>query len=160
MKIPVDQQFLKYSDQPVWHQQPFHIQSHLNPLSSPFWCSVWTSESHLHHIQMPKCIELLPCDWLIGNLCYKAIEQVYLIKWPVSVYVSAGQWLIMINRIHNKTFCVHNICTVYIYYVFINTYTCMHIFNTNMLCLYLHLHFTFSNFVDAFIQTDLQLGNT
>ncbi len=23
VKIPVDQQFLKYSDQPVWHQQPF-----------------------------------------------------------------------------------------------------------------------------------------
>ncbi len=34
---------------------------------------------------MPKCIELLPCDWLISNLCYQAIEQVYLIKWPVSV---------------------------------------------------------------------------
>ncbi len=35
--------------------------------------------------QMPKCIELLPCDWLISNLCYQAIEQVYLIKWLVSV---------------------------------------------------------------------------
>ncbi len=31
MKIPVDQQFLKYSDQSVWHQQPFHVQSHLIP---------------------------------------------------------------------------------------------------------------------------------
>ncbi len=50
VKIPVDQQFLKYSDQPVWHQQPFHVQSHLNTLSSPFWCSVWTSASRLHHI--------------------------------------------------------------------------------------------------------------
>ncbi len=27
VEIPVDQQFLKYSDQPVWHQQPFHVQS-------------------------------------------------------------------------------------------------------------------------------------
>ncbi len=36
---------------------------------------------------MPKCIELLQCDWLISNLCYQAIEQVYLIKWPVSVYI-------------------------------------------------------------------------
>ncbi len=35
---------------------------------------------------MTKCIELLPCDWLISNLCYQAIEQVHLIKWPVSVY--------------------------------------------------------------------------
>ncbi len=34
VKIPIDQQFLKYSDQPVWHQQPCHVQSHLNPLSS------------------------------------------------------------------------------------------------------------------------------
>ncbi len=34
---------------------------------------------------MPKCIELLPCDWLISNLCYQAIEQVYLIKWPVYI---------------------------------------------------------------------------
>ncbi len=31
-KIPVYQQCLKYSDQSVWHQQPFHVQSHLNPL--------------------------------------------------------------------------------------------------------------------------------
>ncbi len=49
-KIPEDQQFLKHSDQPVWHQQPFHIQSNLNPLSSPFWCSVWTSANRLQHI--------------------------------------------------------------------------------------------------------------
>ncbi len=34
-----------------------------------------------------KCIELLPCDWLISNLCYQAIEQVYIIKWLVSVYI-------------------------------------------------------------------------
>ncbi len=26
-------------------------------------------------------------DWLISNLCYQAIEQVYLIKWSVSVYI-------------------------------------------------------------------------
>ncbi len=36
---------------------------------------------------MPKYIELLSCDWLISNLRYQAIEQVYLIKWPVSVYI-------------------------------------------------------------------------
>ncbi len=34
---------------------------------------------------MLKFINLLPCDWLISNLCYQ--EQVYLIKWPVSVHV-------------------------------------------------------------------------
>ncbi len=65
---------------------------------------------------MPKCIELLPCDWLISNLCYQAIEPVYLIKWPVSecvcvcvcvyilevvTYVYFGNWLIIltINRL-------------------------------------------------------------
>ncbi len=26
-------------------------------------------------------------NWLISTLCYQAIEQVYLIKWPVSVYI-------------------------------------------------------------------------
>ncbi len=31
---------------------------------------------------MPKYIELLSCDWLISDLCYQAIEQVSLIKWP------------------------------------------------------------------------------
>ncbi len=34
-----------------------------------------------------KTISSLSCDWLISNLCYQAIEQVYLIKWPVSVYI-------------------------------------------------------------------------
>ncbi len=34
---------------------------------------------------MPKCIELLPCDWLISNLCYQAIKQLYLIKLPLCV---------------------------------------------------------------------------
>ncbi len=32
---------------------------------------------------MPKCTELLPCDWLISNFFYQAVENVYLIKWPV-----------------------------------------------------------------------------
>ncbi len=53
--------------------------------------------------------------------------------------ISAGQWLIAVNRIQNKSFCVHNICvcTVYIYCVYINTHTCMYIFKKNMLCLYI-----------------------
>ncbi len=46
------------------------------------------------------------------------------------------QRLIVINRIQNKSVCVHNICvcTVYIYYVYINTHTCMYIFQKTMLC--------------------------
>ncbi len=40
-------------------------------------------------------------------------------------YISAVKWLIVINCIQNKSFCLHNICvcTVYIYYVYINTRT-------------------------------------
>ncbi len=38
----------------------------------------------------------------------------------------------IINRIQNKSFCLHNIwvCTVYMYYIYIyiNTHTCMYIF--------------------------------
>ncbi len=45
----------------------------------------------------------------------------------------------MINRIQNKSCYVHNmcVCTVYIYYVYINTHTCMCIFKKNKLCLYI-----------------------
>ncbi len=41
------------------------------------------------------------------------------------LYSSAGQRLITINHIQNKSFCVYNIyvCTVYIYYVYIKTHT-------------------------------------
>ena len=67
VKIPVDQKFLKYSDQSFWHQQPCHV--HLNHLSSPVLMLVWTAADCLDHVYMAKCIELLPCDWLIRNLC-------------------------------------------------------------------------------------------
>ncbi len=40
---------------------------------------MWSSAAGAHLLQ------LLPCDWLIINLCYQATEQVYLIKWPLSV---------------------------------------------------------------------------
>ncbi len=40
----------------------------------------------------------------------------------IYVYISAVKWLIAINRIQNKSFCLHNICAcaVYIYYVYIH----------------------------------------
>lgn len=31
----------------IWHHQPGHVQTHLNPCSSLFWCSVWM---HLMHV--------------------------------------------------------------------------------------------------------------
>ncbi len=41
------------------------------------------------------------------------------------MYFSAVKWLIAINHIQNKSFCLHNMCvyTVCIYYVYINTHT-------------------------------------
>ncbi len=55
-------------------------------------------------------------------------------------YFSAVKWLIVINRIQNKSFCLHNICvcTVFIYYVYINTYT-RSIYFENMF-MYLHVY--------------------
>ncbi len=53
--------------------------------------------------------------------------------------ISAVKQLIAINHIQNKSFCLHNICVcaVYIYYVYMNTHTCMYIFQKNMLSLYI-----------------------
>ncbi len=55
------------------------------------------------------------------------------------VFFSAVKWLIAINHIQNKSYCLHNICVcaMYIYYVYINTHTCMYIFKKNILCLYI-----------------------
>ncbi len=39
-------------------------------------------------MEIPIDQQLLSCDWLISNLFYQAIEQVYLLKWPVSVYIN------------------------------------------------------------------------
>ncbi len=49
-----------------------------------------------------------------------------------------GKYLYAINRIQNKSFYLHNICvcTLYIYYVYINTNTCMYIFKKKN-CLYI-----------------------
>ncbi len=54
------------------------------------------------------------------------------------IYSSAVKWLIVINRIQNKSFCLHNICvcTVYIYYAYINTHTYSIYFEN----IYMYLH--------------------
>ncbi len=44
-----------------------------------------------------------------------------------------------INVIQNKSFCLHNVCAVYIYYVYINIHTCMYVFKKHMLCLYIYI---------------------
>lgn len=47
-----------------WHQHPCHW----NPLTAPIWCSPWTSANCLGYIYMSRCVELLPCDWLMSCL--------------------------------------------------------------------------------------------
>ncbi len=47
----------------------------------------------------------------------------------IKIISSAVKRLIAINRIQNKSvFNIIYVCTVYIYYVYINTHTCMYIF--------------------------------
>lgn len=55
-----------------WNTQtsPFgniNLISHLNPFSFSVWSSVWTLESRLYHVCMPKRTERLPYDHLIIN---------------------------------------------------------------------------------------------
>ncbi len=66
------QQFLKYSDQPVWHQQPFHVQSHLNPLSSHA-----DARFELQHVVFTtyRCLNALSCSHVIGWLAICVTKQ-------------------------------------------------------------------------------------
>lgn len=55
VKIEGDQQFLKNSNPLVWHQQPRHIQSHLNHRYSLLRFLVWFS-TDLYHVRLCKCM--------------------------------------------------------------------------------------------------------
>jgi len=46
VKIPEDREFLNYSE--TNNRATFKL-SHVNNLSSPFWCSVWNSADCLDH---------------------------------------------------------------------------------------------------------------
>ncbi len=79
-----------------------------------------------------SCIQTYLHRW-VGFACW---------TWPKLKYISAVKKLIVINRIHNKSFCWHNICVcvVYIYYVYINTHTYIqHIF-WKYLHVYVYIH--------------------
>ncbi len=76
---------------------------------------------------MPK---LLPCDWLISNLCYQVIEQVYLIKWAVSVCVYIYIYMYMY------------ICIcIYIYvYIYVYIYICVYIYIYIYVYIYIYIY--------------------
>ncbi len=68
--------------------------------------------------------------WLLfSNKAIKCNERMIFYLTNKLHEYSDVKWLIAINRIQNKSICLHNICvyTVYIYYVYINTNTCMYI---------------------------------
>ncbi len=74
------------------------------------------------------------------------------------MFFSAVKQLIRINRIKNKSFmCVICECTVYIYYAYINTHTCMYIFQKHMLCKFIYninyMNINIDMHVFAFIYT-------
>ena len=48
-----------------WNTQTSLSGSNNHATFKGFWCSVWTSASHLKPVYMPECNELLPSDWLI-----------------------------------------------------------------------------------------------
>lgn len=60
-KIPVDQHFLKYSHQPVWHQHPYLVQSHWNHFLYDFtvlfyWCACFTHVMMSWHNDFSFCM--------------------------------------------------------------------------------------------------------
>ena len=67
--------------------RPARLEPPTMPRSMSLKCDIWTSPGRLDHVYMPKSSEFLPCDWLIRYLRERAIEQLYLIKWPVNVFI-------------------------------------------------------------------------
>ncbi len=62
---------------------------------------------HLKYVYLLKLYEHVCCVKIL-LFCYVTFY----------IYISAAKWLIVINLIQNKSFCLHNIyvCTVYIMY--------------------------------------------
>lgn len=61
VKIQVDQLFLKQSNQPIWHQRPVHVQSHL---SSPLW---WLLLTSAERNELCTDEQLNECSWHGSN---------------------------------------------------------------------------------------------
>lgn len=87
VKIPVEQQQEKHSDQPVCSK------SHFNLLPPPSWCSVWTSASHHHHRYKTKSMELQPSHGLFS--LFSRLQELPL-TFPMALHcqTSIGRWWI------------------------------------------------------------------
>lgn len=71
VRIAGDQQFLKFSSLPVWHQQPGHGQTHWNDTFSPFQGLMWHLLKLLtfKYICMILYIVLQSHNWIIAWMC-------------------------------------------------------------------------------------------
>ncbi len=68
-------------------------------------------------------MQIKQCTVLAIDLKVYSLQVLFLFHYYI--IFSAVKWLFAINRIQNKSFCLHNICvyTVYIYYVYLNAHT-------------------------------------
>lgn len=119
--------FVKFSDQPVWHQQLRSL--HSKSLQTPSFLILMlalNSASRLHPVYLTKYIELLLCDWM---LCQQAVQH-------------------LINKVTMKCICslfVHNRN----HYIFYNlNHTCILFFVLfNYFCFLIVCHWTFPHLV-------------
>lgn len=64
----------------------FKVVTYITLPPPPFSCLFWISASHLDHVYMIDCIDLLPYKWLDFCIFACAVESVYLMKSVVSIY--------------------------------------------------------------------------
>lgn len=87
VNIPIDQQLVRYSDQPFWLQPATISHSKVGEILRlvHFWCSCWTSASRRHHIVVPTRSDLL--TWLHGTWLSHATTP-----WSEVTSDSANPW--------------------------------------------------------------------
>ncbi len=82
-------------------------------------------------------------------MCFVFFPQYFVLATEFHLFISAVKHLIAINRIQNKSFCLHNICVLFIYYVYINTHTYSIYFEN--IYMYIHL-FTYIIYIFFFLK--------
>ncbi len=119
-------------------------------------CFINKTNSRCSHLSLSACT-LLHCAARYGSAHWKALEhpadgvtqthsqQLLQEREPFYVQITAVIRLIVINRIQNKSFCLHiiSVFTVYIYYVYKYKHMHVYILNKNMyIYIYINIHST------------------
>lgn len=84
MNPDINKVFFLHATASNWHWQPCSPRSH--PICSPFWFSLWSSASRLHHLYM------MPCDCPISCL-YEGAVEAFTIESSWWVYTGNGRAL-------------------------------------------------------------------